>query len=47
VVESAGAEDRLFEPVRANEIVDLEPFLTELEWVNGSLQDMCEKDSGD
>ena len=45
-VESAGAKDRLFEPVPANEIVDLEPLLTELQFVDGSLQDMCEKDSG-
>ena len=47
VVESAGAKDRLFEPVPADEIVDLEPLLTELEWVDGSLQDVCEKDSGE
>ena len=46
-VESAGAKDRLFEPVPANEIVDLEPLLTELQFVDDSLQDMCEKDSGD
>jgi hypothetical protein len=46
-VESAGAKDRLFEPVPANEIVDLEPLLTELQFVDGSLQDMCEKDPGD
>ena len=44
VVESAGAKDRLFEPVPAN---DLEPLLTELQFVDDSLQDMCEKDSGD
>jgi hypothetical protein len=47
VVESAGAEDRLFETVPASEIVDLGPLLTELEFVDGSLQEMCEKDSGD
>ena len=47
VVESAGAEDRLFETVPANEIVHLEPLLTELQFVDDSLQDMCEKDSGD
>ena len=46
-IESAGAKDRLFEPVPANEIVDLEPLLAELQWVDGSLQDMREKDSGD
>jgi hypothetical protein len=46
-VESAGAKDRLFEPIPANEIVDLEPLLTELQFVDGSLQDMCEKDSDD
>jgi hypothetical protein len=39
-VESAGAKDRLFEPVPANEIVDLEPLLREPQWVDGSSQDM-------
>ena len=46
-VESAGAKDRLFEPVPANEIVNLEPLLTELQVVDDSLQDTCEKDSDD
>ena len=46
-VESAGAKDRVFEPVPANEIVDLEPLLTELQFVDDPLQDMCGKDSGD
>jgi hypothetical protein len=43
VVESAGAEDRLFEPVPPNEIVDLEPLLTELQFVDDSLQNMCKR----
>ena len=47
VVESAGAKDRLFEPVPANGIVDLEPLSTELQFVEDSLRDMCEKDPGD
>jgi hypothetical protein len=46
VAEGAGAKDRLFEPVPANEIVDLEPLLTELQFVDDSLQEICEKDSG-
>jgi len=41
MVESAGVEDRLFEPVPASEIVDLVPLLTELERVDGFSQDMC------
>jgi hypothetical protein len=45
-VESAGAMDRLFEPVPASEIMNLEPLLTKLEWVDDSLQEICEKDSG-
>jgi len=46
-VESAGAKDRLFEPVPEDEIVNLEPLLTELQFVDDSLQDMCEKVSSD
>jgi hypothetical protein len=42
VLESAGTEDRVFEPVPANEIVDLEPLLKELQWVNHFSQSMCE-----
>ena len=47
VVESVGDKGRLFEPVPANEIVDLDPLLTELQWLDNSLQDMCEKDPGE
>jgi hypothetical protein len=46
-VESAGAKDRLFEPVRGDEIVNLEPRLTELQFADDSVQDMCEKVSSD
>ena len=46
-VESAGAKDRLFEPVPGDEIVNPEPLLTELQFVDDSLQDMCEKVSSD
>jgi hypothetical protein len=41
IVESAGFEDRLFEPVPANEIPDLGPLHEELEWVNDFSHDMC------
>jgi hypothetical protein len=47
VVESAGAKDRVFEPVPGDEIVNLESLLTELQFDDDSLQDMCEKASSD
>jgi len=47
VVESVGDKGRLFEPVPSNEIVDLDPLLTELQWLDNSLQVMCEKDPGE
>ena len=47
VVERAGARDRLFGPVPANEIVDLEPLLGELQFVNDFLQGMCREDPAD
>jgi hypothetical protein len=40
-VESVGAKDSLVEPVPGDAIVNLEPMLTELQWVDGSSQDMC------
>ncbi len=42
VLESAGIEERQFEPVPANEIPDLDLLCTELQWVDHFSQDMCE-----
>ena len=46
-VESVGAKDRLFGPVLGDEILKTGPLLTELQFVDDSLQDMCEKVSSD
>ena len=41
VLESAGIEDRQFEPVPENEIPDLDLLCTELQLVDHFSQDMC------
>ena len=40
ILESAGIEDRQFEPVPASEIADLGPLYRELQWVNDFSQGM-------
>jgi hypothetical protein len=39
--ERTGDEDRVFEPIPANEIEGLEALHEELQWVDGFSRDMC------
>jgi hypothetical protein len=40
LVERTGTEDRMFEPVRADQIDDLSKLFRELDWVDGSSSDL-------
>ena len=42
-IESAGIEDRWFEPVPANQIEDLNQLCTELQLVEELSREMCRK----
>jgi hypothetical protein len=39
--ERTGSEDRVFEPVDANQIGDLPKLYSELQWIDGFSQDLC------
>jgi hypothetical protein len=41
LLERTGEEDRRFEPVRADEIHNLDALLAELQWVEGFSREMC------
>ena len=41
LLERTGTQERIFEPVAADQIRDLSSLYTELEWVNGFSQEIC------
>jgi hypothetical protein len=45
LLERTGTEDRVFEPVDADQLQDLTRLHTELDWVDGSLSDLMSRET--